>query len=70
MKLYREGTLLRSRSGNLWMITEITKKVWGKPPAQLTYTEVRLKDSYITHSLCRVVHYHISVNTTELVSET
>jgi hypothetical protein len=51
------------------MITEITKKVWGKPPAQLTYTEVRLKDSFITHSPCRIVHYHISVDTTELVSE-
>ncbi len=45
MKLYREGTLLRCSSGDLWMITEITKKVWGKPPAQLTYTEVRLRDS-------------------------
>ena len=69
MKLYREGTLLRCNSGDLWMITEITKKVWGKPPAQLTYTEVRLRDSYITQSPCRFVHYDISVNTTELVSE-
>ena len=69
MKLYREGTLLRCSSGDLWMITEITKKVWGKPPAQLTYTEMRLRDSFITHSLCRIVHYHISVDTTELVSE-
>ena len=68
MKLYREGTLLRCSSGDLWMITEITKKVWGNH-AESTYTEVRLKDSYITHSLCRVVHYHISVDTTELVSE-
>ena len=25
MKLYREGTLLRCSSGDLWMITEITK---------------------------------------------
>ena len=69
MKLYREGTLLRCSSGDLWMITEITKKVWGKPPAEMTYAYVRLRDSRITHSPCRIVHYHISVDTTKLVSE-
>ena len=70
MKLYREGTLLRSRSGNLWMITEITKKVWGQPPAEMTYTYVRLKDSSVTHSLCRIMHYHVSVDKMKLLSET
>ena len=69
MKLYREGTLLRSRSGKLLMITEITKKVWGHPPAELTYTYVCLKDSSITHSLCRIIHHSISVGKIKLVSE-
>jgi hypothetical protein len=69
MKLYREGTLVRCSSGDLWMITEISKKVWGQPPAELTYTYVRLKDSSVTHSLCRIMHYHISVDKMELLSE-
>ena len=64
MKLYREGTLLRGRYGDLWMIAEITKKVWGQPPATMTYTCGRLKDSFINHSLCRIVHHRM-----ELVSE-
>ena len=70
MKLYREGTLLRCSDGDLWMITEISKKVWGQPPAELTYTYVRLKDSSVTHSLCRIMHYHISVDKMGLLSET
>mgnify|MGYP003137338605 CR=1 FL=1 len=70
MKLYREGTLLRCSSGELWMITEISKKVWGQPPAEMTYTYVRLKDSSVTHSLCRIMHYHVSVDKMKLLSET
>ena len=69
MKLYREGTLLRGRDGDLWMITEITKKVWGQPPPELTYTYVRLKDSSVTHSLCRIMHRLISDDKMELLSE-
>jgi hypothetical protein len=69
MKLYREGTLLRCSSGDLWMITEISKKVWGQPPAEMTYTYVRLKDSSVTHSLCRIMHYHVSVDKMKLLSE-
>jgi hypothetical protein len=71
MKFYREGTLLRGSSGDLWMITEITKKVWGQPPAEMTYTYMCLRDSRITHSPCRVIHHQISVDNSgmELVSE-
>ena len=70
MQLYREGTLLTGSSG-LWMIIEITKKVWGQPPAEMTYTYVCLRDSRITHSPCRVIHHQISVDNSgmELVSE-
>ena len=54
MKLYRDGTLLKDCLGDLWMITEISKKGWGTH--SLSYDLVRLRDGGIIQCSCKVAH--------------
>ena len=54
MKLYREGTLLKDCLGDLWMITEISKKGWGTH--SFSYDLVRLRDGGNSQCVCRVAH--------------
>lgn len=54
MRLYREGTLPRDCLGDLWMITEISKKGWGTHI--FSYDLVRLRDGEPDHRFCKVVH--------------
>ena len=61
MALYREGTLLRDRLGDLWMITG---REAGTSRFRARYVLVRLADSHTGTGTIRFVHRRM-----ELVSE-